>query len=189
MSMAQGNASKLEVPSQHPLADGTTLLIRPAEVADAAALLDYFETVSGESDFLTFGPGEFGISLAEEEAVLKKVATRDNELYVVGAVDGRIVGVLTFSAGERPRLRHVGEFGLSILKAYWGLGVGSLLLDRLLEWARRGQVINKINLRVRSDNERAIRLYERKGFVREGTTSRESRIGGTYFSCDPHGVW
>ena len=95
---------------------GTTLLIRPAEGGHAAALLDYFEKVGGESDFLTFGPGEFGISLAEEEAVLKKGATRDNELYVVGAVDGRIVGVLTFSAGERPRLRHVGEFGLSILR-------------------------------------------------------------------------
>ena len=63
-----------------------------------------------------------------------------------------------------------------------------MLLDRLLEWARRGQVVSKVNLRVRSDNERAIRLYERKGFVREGTTSRESRVGGTYFSCDHMGL-
>ena len=146
MSMGQGNTSDLEAPSQHPLADGTTLLIRPAEVADAAALLDYFETVSGESDFLTFGPRIR--HLAEEEAVLKKVATRDNELYVVGAVDGRIVGVLTFSAGERPRLRHVGEFGLSILKSCWGLGVGRCCSIGCSNGARRGQVINKINLRV-----------------------------------------
>ena len=171
------------LPSEHSLADGTTLLIRPAAVTDAAALLAYFETVSGETDFLTFGPGEFGFSMAEEEAVLKKAACKEGELYLVGVVDGRIVGALTFSAGKRPRIRHTGEFGLSIGKAYWGLGVGALMLDRLLDWARLGQVITKINLRVRSDNERAIRLYERKGFVRDGTISRESCIGGAYFSC------
>lgn len=168
--------------TQHSLRDGTTLLIRRAGVADAAALLDYLEAVSRESDFLSFGPGEFGLSLAEEEAFLQKVATSRNELYIVGSLNGSIVSSLTFSAGERPRDRHRGEFGISVRKEYWGLGIASLMLDRLLDWARSTQTISKINLRVRVDNERAIRLYERKGFVREGMISREAFIRGEYFS-------
>ena len=168
--------------TQHSLPDGTTLLIREATVADATALLEYVEAVSRESDFLSFGPGEFGLSQAQEEAFLRKVATSSSEFYIVGLVNGSIVSSLTFSAGERPRERHRGEFGISVRKQYWGLGIASLMLDRLLDWARSTQTISKINLRVRVDNERAIRLYERKGFVREGRISREAYIGGQYFS-------
>ena len=164
------------------MANGTTLLIRSATVADAATLLEYVEAVGRESEFLSFGPGEFGLSLAEEQAFLEKLATRENEFYIVGLISGLIVSALTFTAGERPRVRHRGEFGISVRKEFWGLGIAALMLDRLLDWARRSGIISKINLRVRVDNRRAIRLYERKGFVREGTTSRESFVHGEYFS-------
>jgi RimJ/RimL family protein N-acetyltransferase len=173
---------------EHQLADGRALLIRSASVADAADLLQYLEAVGGESDFLSFGPGEFGLSLAEEQAFLEKLSTCQNELYIVGLVDGLIVSTLTFTAGERPRVRHRGEFGLSVRREYWGLGIGSLMLDELIHWARAGGVISKINLRVRVDNVRAIKLYERKGFVHEGTISREALINGRYFSDHQMGL-
>jgi hypothetical protein len=44
------------------LGGGHVLLIREAAVADARALLDYIKAISAESDFLTFGPGEFGLA-------------------------------------------------------------------------------------------------------------------------------
>ena len=56
------------------------------------------------------------------------------------------------------------------------------MIDSLIGWARATRVVRKLNLRVRSDNEHAVRLYERKGFVKEGTVSRELFIEGRYFS-------
>lgn len=167
-------------PRTLPLRDGRLLVIREASIEDAPALLEYVEAVSGESDFLSFGPGEFGLTRPQEEEFLRYIVNADNELYLVGLVDEVIVSSLTFSAGRRPRIRHAGELGMSVRKELWGQGAGSHILDALLDWARATGIITKINLRVRTDNARAIRLYERKGFVHEGTISREVYVRGEY---------
>jgi RimJ/RimL family protein N-acetyltransferase len=168
-------------PCKHELKDGRVLLIREAAVADALALLDYVEAVSGESDFLTFGPGEFELTAAEEENVLRQYRYADNQLYIVGLVDDTIVAALSFSAGRRPRVRHSGDFGMSVRKQYWGYGIGAFMLDTLIDWAKGTGIVKKINLRVRTDNQRAINLYQRKGFVIEGTIRREIFLYGQYF--------
>jgi RimJ/RimL family protein N-acetyltransferase len=77
---------------------------------------------------------------------------------------------------------------MTVRLAFWGLGIGSAMLDCLIDWARATAVITKLNLRVRSDNERAIRLYRGKGFVVEGTVTREHLIDGRYFGQDCMGV-
>jgi RimJ/RimL family protein N-acetyltransferase len=168
-------------PRDYELKNGRVLLIREATAEDARAILDYIEGVSGESDFLSFGPGEFELTEAEEENVLRRYRDADNQLYILGFIDNGIVAALSFAAGRRPRVRHSGEFGLSVRTQYWGLGIGSLMLDTLIEWARETRIVKKINLRVRTDNQRAIELYERKGFVVEGTIRREVLLGGKYF--------
>ena len=66
-------------------------------------------------------------------------------------------------------------------KPYWGLSIGSIMLDTLLGWARATQTITKVDLRVRVDNQRAIRLYESRGFVREGTLRKEIYLDGQYY--------
>ena len=163
------------------LKDGSVLLIREATGNDARAVLNYVEDISGESDFLSFGPGEFELTEAEEAEFLRQCRDTDNQCYLVGLIAGRIVSTLSFSGGHRPRVRHSGEFGITVRKAYWGLGIGSLMLDALIDWARGTQIVKKINLRVRTDNQRAIALYKRKGFVIEGTIRKDIYLGGTYF--------
>ena len=163
------------------LKDGRELLIREAAVEDARTVLDYVEGRSGESDFLTFGPGEFEISEAEEVDFLRKCRESDNQLYMLGLIDDTVVSTLSFSAGHRSRVRHSGEFGMTVRKQYWGLGIGSLMLEILIDWARDTRIVKKLNLRVRTDNHRAIRLYEHRGFVKEGTIRKEIRFNDTYF--------
>jgi RimJ/RimL family protein N-acetyltransferase len=169
------------LPQRHQLRGGRELLIREAAPEDAPAVLEYIHAISGESDFLSFGPGEFELGEAEEEEAIRKFRNTENHLYLLGLVGDSIVSTLSFSAGHRPRLRHSGGFGMSVRKPYWGLGIGSCMLDTLLAWARATQTITKIDLRVRVDNQRAIRLYESRGFVREGTLRKEIYLDGQYY--------
>lgn len=160
--------------------DGRRFLIREAEGCDAGAVLTYIALISQETDFLTFGPGEFRLTRKEESDYLEKCRCAENCLYLLAVLAGTIVGTLTFQAGTRPRVRHAGELGISVLQAYWGIGVASALMDSLLEWSKSGNVIKKMNLRVRADNHRAIALYQRKGFVVEGTLRKEIFLDGAY---------
>jgi RimJ/RimL family protein N-acetyltransferase len=156
-------------PSRHPLKNGETLLIREATALDAQAVLDHVHAISGETNFLSFGPGEFDISVEREWNILQGYHKADNQIYLLGLLNDQIASTLSFSGGHRPRTRHAGEFGLSVRQSHWGLGIGSRMLDALLAWARETQIVTKINLRVRTDNPRAIALYQRKGFALEGT--------------------
>ena len=182
--MKRGNAvntASVVRPQSHRLENGSVLVIREAAAEDARAVLDYVERVSGESDFLTFGPGEFDFTEMQERDFLNECRNSDNQIYIIGLIDDTIVSTLSFSGGRRARLRHSGQFGMSVCKKHWKHGIGSLMLDALVDWARENEIVTKINLLVRTDNHRAINLYRRRGFVHEGTIRKEIRIDGTYY--------
>jgi RimJ/RimL family protein N-acetyltransferase len=162
------------------LANHLQLTLRPALPGDAEQVLAYLEHVAGESENLTAGPGEFGISLEQERVFLEQALDSPTSLYLLAEIEGEIVGTLTFSAEKRPRVQHGGEFGMSVLRKHWHQGIGSLMLAYLIEWARQTRVIRKINLRVRVDNLPAIHLYEKYGFVREGRRTREFYLHGQF---------
>ncbi|WP_052045184.1 GNAT family N-acetyltransferase [Caloranaerobacter azorensis] len=83
----------------------------------------------------------------------------DNKLFLIAEIEGEIVGNLSFKGSNRRRLKHAGEFGISVKKEYWNMGIASQLIKELIEWAKSSGIIKKINLKVMEDNERAINLY------------------------------
>ena len=58
---------------------------------------------------------------------------------------------------------HRVEFGISLKKAWWGCGAASALTEAILSFAKEND-FRQLNLEVRSDNFRAIHLYEKYGF-------------------------
>ena len=190
------HSKRASAPQHTLLKNDLQLTLRRAESLDAEQLLAYIDRVAGESENLTFGPGEFELSLEEERTFLQHMAESPTSLYLIAEIAGEIVGVLTFSTGKRPRLQHVGEFGMSILRSHWNLGIGSRMLEYLIEWARQTGTIRKINLRVRVDNHPAIHLYEKYGFVQEGRVTREIYLRGQFvdvcvmgLQLDPPQAW
>jgi RimJ/RimL family protein N-acetyltransferase len=157
---------------------GAQVTLRHATLADAERLLEYVEQIAGESDYLLFGPGEFGVTLEEERAYLQRHADMPSALFLIAEIAGELVGTLSFSAGARPRQRHVGEFGMAVRRTYWNLGIGRRMLAELIAWAGRQGTIRKLNLRVCVENQGAIHLYEQLGFVQEGRLTRELLLHG-----------
>lgn len=77
--------------------------------------------------------------------------------------------------------QHVAFLGLSVLQDYWGRGIGGALLDQCVRYGAENSLIEKLVLKVRADNQRAIHLYEKIGFHREGLLTREFKVDGVYY--------
>lgn len=165
----------------YTLKNGKVLIIRDATPDDASSILTFVEALSGQTDYLSFGPGQFGYTEAQERAFIRNCELSPNALFVIAFIEETLVGILTFTGGDRPRVRHAGELGLMVPKGHWGNGIGSLLIDTLIRWAEEGGLVTKLNLRVGTHNDRAIALYQRKGFAIEGTITRAAKIGDAYF--------
>jgi RimJ/RimL family protein N-acetyltransferase len=168
--------------------NGEKVIIRKACGSDAEAMLEYLAVIGGESDFLTFGSGEFEKTVKEENEFIENTLKKDNALFIIAEINGRVIGNLNFSGGPRQRTAHVGEFGVSILKEYWGNGIGEELIKCLIDWSKNSGIIRKINLRVRADNKRGIHLYKKLGFSEEGILKRDFLINGEFYDSISMGL-
>jgi len=152
------------------------LLIENPSPQDAEELLLYLKQTHQETDFLLREPEELkDMTLEKEEEFIENMNGSESNLFIVARKDGKIIGNLGFTGSTLKRYCHQGEFGMSVLKEYWGQGIGSLLLDALLEWAK-DRDITRISLRVDTENTKAIGLYQKFGFTKEGILRRKKRL-------------
>ncbi|GAB4208869.1 MAG: GNAT family N-acetyltransferase [Roseiflexaceae bacterium] len=89
--------------------------------------------------------------------------------WLVGCVDGAVVGMLKLEMVDHPRRKHVGLLGMAVRDDMRGRGVGTAMMAAAVDLADNWLNISRIELQVWTDNEPAIRLYKRFDFVIEAT--------------------
>jgi RimJ/RimL family protein N-acetyltransferase len=100
-------------------------------------------------------------------------------IHHVALVDDLVIGWCDVNRPPFPTQRHSGTLGMGIVEGHRGHGVGTALLAATLDAADKIG-LTRIELRVRTDNEVAIRLYLRFGFVTEGSCRQYLRVAGQY---------
>ena len=156
--------------------------IREATPKDAEKIITYLAQVGGETDYLSFGKEGLPILTAEEEKFIQSMKEEEHSVLYVVWKNGEIIGDASLSGFSR-RMSHRAEFGLSVVKSEWGKGNGSALLQKCIMYAKE-HAIELINLEVRSDNIRAIHVYEKYGFRKIGTSPAYYKMDGTYYDFD-----
>ena len=164
------------------LKNGIGVSIREAAPKDAEKMIAFYNRVGGESDFLSFGEGEFLTPLSEYELFLASVKQEQNALIVVAEKEEKITSIASITSSQNPRNKHVGTLGIVVEKSYRGLGLGRQLMIELIEWARTNKQTKKIELVTREDNQRAISLYRELGFQTEGLKEKDTYINGVYYN-------
>ncbi len=170
-------------PQNYILKTGENALVRSARPQDAGALIELTHTVMAEGEFMVTTSSEFQMTVEQEERWIQLHALEEGKILLVLTVEEQVIGMINFKNGARRRLAHQGDFGMSVRKEWRGRGVGSALLEALINWGKANPLIEQIRLAVLSTNEAAIHLYTRMGFVQEGRLMNQAKLdNGTY--CD-----
>jgi ribosomal protein S18 acetylase RimI-like enzyme len=163
-----------------PLKDGRTCTLRNGTAEDGQALLDIFNLTHAQTDYLLTYPEESTHTAQEEAAFLKQKTESADEIELLAEVGGAVVGSAGIGCvGRREKTRHRARFGISVDKAYWGLGIGRAMTEACIECAKTAGYV-QLELEAVAENEHALALYRSVGFAEYGRNPKgfRSRISG-----------
>ncbi len=155
------------LPLQFVLRNGRECVLRAVTEDDAREILTVLPQTHAESDFLNYLPGEFQLTLEQEREYIREHGSQPRSLLMCADLSGRIIAMTGAVQQKFRRCAHHAEFGITIRKEFWGVGLGRKLTECVVAWAGAAG-LHKLYLRVFADNHRAIGLYRSLGFVEEG---------------------
>ncbi len=149
--------------------------IRRAELGDHEAVTRIFQ-----------GPGvvwgTLQLPYPSAEFWHKRLAEPADGYYgLLACVEGEVVGELGLLTFPRaPRRRHAATIFMAVRDDWQGRGVGSALMQAAVDLADKWLNITRLELEVYTDNEPAVKLYKKFGFVIEGTLVQFGYRDGRY---------
>ena len=157
--------------------DGRRWTLRPARPTDGRALARLFADVRAEGRWLVTPPS--AVNQPSEGFWIAEMIRGAEHLALVAEADGEVVGNVLVNVDRNATTEHIGVLAICIAADWRDIGIGNELVRAAQEWAR-GRGLRKVSLGVFPDNPRAIAVYERCGFVREGLRRQQYRSGEVF---------
>lgn len=158
------------------LKDGRTCLLRNGTAADGQAVLDIFNRTHEETDFLLTYSDENSFTVSQERDFLQRQTDSANAIEIIAVVDGVVAGTAGIDAlGMRDKIKHRAVFGIALTKEFWGLGIGKHLMEACIGCAREAGYL-QLELEVVAENEKAVEMYKRAGFIEYGRNPKAFRL-------------
>ncbi len=165
-------ATSLAMPDQR--APSGPVSVRGVRPDDAAALA---RTMSEPS--VVWGTLQLPWQRTERWAERLASPSTGRPIFLVAQLGAELAGAGALTIPDEPRRAHTATLGMHVATRFQGQGVGGKLMAALLDQAERRSLV-RVELSVFPHNVRAKKLYERAGFVREGTSRMASFQDGTY---------
>lgn len=162
------------------LKNGKEALLRNGDAADGSIVCENFNATHAETDYLLTYPDENSFGPEQEAQFLEEKTMSSDEIEIIALVEGKVAGTAGIEAvGRKYKVKHRAELGVSVLKEYWGLGLGKALTKACIQCAKEAGY-TQLELNVVAENEAAMSLYKSLGFVEFGRNPRgfNSRISG-----------
>ncbi|MHC4292292.1 MAG: GNAT family N-acetyltransferase [Planctomycetota bacterium] len=174
-------------PKTVTLKNGKKVCLRTPIEEDAKKALNYLAEIFQDDHFFHTTAEEAKECWSEEKTKERFLSLYDNPsglILVTETEDGVIISMSNVECSPKKRTSHVCEVGISILPDYRELGLGTIIMETMIEWAQNNPAIEKLRLGAWASNQRALALYEKMGFVEEGRKIKEVKyVDGTYDDC------
>jgi RimJ/RimL family protein N-acetyltransferase len=161
------------------LTDGTHIFLRPELSTDTEMLWQMFSTLSQDSlrylvlpftrDRIEKWTGKINYGKVLPILAVYRESNRT-----------RVVANASLIFNEADSERHKAEFGLTVHDDFQNKGLGTIMTKRMIEIAREKK-LKKVSLTVVTENDRAIRVYEKCGFKIEAKLEKENLVDGKFY--------
>ena len=179
MSEFLGNNNPFYFEKGVKLLNGDILSLRNAITADAETVVNFFKVTSDESENLSFSSDEYFVTPYEEKIVISNLNRNSKTIMVLGFIDDVLCCIAELNSSAELRLSHNVEYSITVLKEFWGIGIGNAITKEIIEFAKEKNIKN-IVLSVRRENSAAINLYKKYGFKTVGIKKDYICIDGKY---------
>ena len=150
------------------------MIIRPIKIEDAVDI-NRMRIMSGVREDIL---GIASERVSDTEAFIRTLTTNDHLL--VAELNGTVVGCAGLNVSSKPRTCHMAGVGIMVHADYQRKGIGKALMTAILDIADNWLKLKRVELCVFVENERAIALYRKLGFVVEGTKKNAAIRNGVY---------
>lgn len=153
-------------------------IIRPIEIKDAKGI-NALRRMPGVFENILGIPSE---RVKRSEDFLVNMDSNHHQFVAVTTTpegEELLIGTAGLTVGAN-RMRHSGDIGIMVHKDYQNVGVGTALMKAVIDLADNWLMLIRLELCVYEDNERAIHLYEKCGFKKEGLKRLAAIRNGKY---------
>ena len=157
------------------------LEIRKPKIEDAESIIEHKIKVTKEN------PDTLATAIENQEPDLEDQINKiknigENDLKLVALDGDTVIGIINMFHDKRHKFRHIAQFGISVQHKYAGHGIGSKLIEEVVQFSKENEHIEKLILTVFGNNDGAIRLYERFGFEREATLKDQVKLNNDSYT-------
>ena len=152
--------------------------IRRCEINDADNMLKMLLELDKETEYMLFEADERPNDINRVKAMINQSINGDN-LLLIATEDDNIIGFLSAQRGIIRKIKHTAYIVVGIREKFRGKGIGKKLFCELDLWAKENN-ISRLELTVMCPNSMAKQLYEKNGFVVEGTKRNSIFMNGKY---------
>lgn len=167
-------------PVNKQLKNAKTVTIRQCETSDASPLLQIAKAYHADSDHLITNAVEFNPTIEQETKFIESFFNSENSLLLVALHEGKMIGNIDVTGRSYSKIKHIGYVGMGIAKEWRNQGLGTVLLEGMIDWAKANPMLEILWLRVFANHAAGIALYKKMGFKEIGRLENHIKTEGGY---------
>jgi RimJ/RimL family protein N-acetyltransferase len=150
------------------LKNGKTVTLREASVDDAEELISVVKKYIEDSEYIPYTKGEFNPAIEFEKEWIQALNNQKNSLLLLAMHNDKIIGNISVNGSQRNMAVHTACIGIGLLREWRNQGIGSILFNSVIEWAKKNSQLEILWLETYVTNKEGIALYRKYGFEQDG---------------------
>ncbi|ANZ58437.1 hypothetical protein BGL34_04985 [Fructilactobacillus lindneri] len=151
------------------MSEEVEIKIRAAKSDDAQNVLALLTQLKAESANFVIADDLEKVTAADEREEITKINASGTNLILLATAGNKLIAIATVDEIKAA----TGELGIAVLHDYQGIGLGTAMIETIIDWVKYDSRLDDLSLSVLKSNSKAFSLYQKLGFV---VTSQNEKL-------------